>query len=176
LPTSGLVLEIAAGAGEHAVYFAAALAALQWQPTDADPGALASITAWRQHAGLDNLLPPLRLDASRPDTWPVRRADAIVAINMIHISPWSATAGLMAGAASVLPSGGGMFLYGPFIEADVPTAPSNLEFDQSLRRRDPDWGVRRLDDVVALGVTHGIGLSERLTMPANNLVLVLRKT
>ena len=110
LPASGLVLEIAAGAGEHAVYFAAAFAEIQWQPTDVDAEALASIAAWRQGAGLDNLLPPLRLDAAQPDSWPVRRADAIVAINMIHISPWSATAGLMAGAARALPTGGGVFL------------------------------------------------------------------
>ncbi|MGZ3275808.1 MAG: DUF938 domain-containing protein, partial [Caulobacteraceae bacterium] len=172
---SGLVLEVAAGAGEHAVYFASAFAALQWQPTDADAEALASITAWRQHAGLDNLLPPLCLDAAQPDAWPVERADAVVAINMIHISPWSATAGLMAGAARALPSGGGLFLYGPFIESGVPTAPSNVEFDQSLRRRNPEWGIRSLDDLTALGARHGLSLSERIAMPANNLVLVFRK-
>lgn len=176
LPPSGLVLEVAAGAGEHAVHFAAALPALQWRPTDADAEALASIAAWREHAGLDNLLPPLRLDASQPDTWPVERADAVVAINMIHISPWTAAVGLMTGAARVLPSGGGLFLYGPFIESDAPTAPSNLEFDRSLRRRNPDWGVRQLDDLATLAATHGLALSERLTLPANNLVLVFRKT
>ena len=175
LPASGLVLEVAAGAGEHAVHFAAAFAALQWRPTDAGAEALASIAAWRQQAGLDNLLPPLRLDAARPVTWPVEHADAIVAINMIHISPWSATAGLMAGAARTLPSGGGLFLYGPFIESGVPTAPSNVAFDQSLRRRNPEWGIRRLDDLMALGARHGLSLSERIAMPANNLVLVFRK-
>jgi hypothetical protein len=175
LPAHGLVLEIAAGAGEHAVYFAAALPTLQWQPTDADPEALASIAAWREHAGLGNLLRPLGLDASQPDTWPVERADAVLAINMIHISPWTATVGLMAGAARVLPAGGGLFLYGPFIVCDAPTAPSNLEFDQSLRRRNPGWGIRHLDDLVALGAAHGLALAERLTMPANNLVLVFRK-
>jgi hypothetical protein len=175
LPASGLVLEVAAGAGEHAVYFAAAFAALQWLPTDADAEALASIAAWRRQAGLDNLLPGLRLDAARPDTWPVKHADAIVAINMIHISPWLATAGLMAGAARCLPPGGGLFLYGPFIEEGVPTAPSNVQFDQGLRQRNPDWGIRRLDDLVALGARHGLGLSERLAMPANNLILVFRK-
>jgi hypothetical protein len=175
LPASGLVLEVAAGAGEHAVHFAAAFTALQWQPTDADAEALASIAAWRQKAGLDNLLPPLRLDAAQPDTWAVAFADAIVAINMIHISPWSATAGLMAGAGRALPSGGGMFLYGPFIESGVSTAPSNVEFDQSLRRRNPEWGIRRLDDLAALGARHGLSLSERITMPANNLILVFRK-
>ena len=175
LPASGLVLEVAAGAGEHAVHFAAAFAALQWRPTDADAEALASIAAWRLGAGLDNLLPPLRLDAAQPDAWPVERADAIVAINMIHISPWSATVGLMAGAARVLPSGGGLFLYGPFIESGVPTAPSNVQFDQSLRQRNPEWGIRRLDDLRDLGAKHGLSLSERIAMPANNLVLVFRK-
>jgi len=176
LPASGLVLEVAAGAGEHAVHFAAALPALQYQPTDADPGALDSIAAWREHAGLGNLLCPLVLDASQPDTWPVERVDAVLAINMIHISPWTATVGLMAGAARVLPAGGGLFLYGPFVEGDTPTAPSNLEFDQSLRRRNLEWGVRHLDHLVALAATLGLGLSERLTMPANNLLLVFRKT
>ena len=175
LPAAGLVLEVAAGAGEHAVHFAAAFPALRWQPTDPDAEALASIAAWRGQAGLDNLLPGLPLDAARPDTWPVKRADAVVAINMIHISPWPSTAGLMAGAARGLPPGGGLFLYGPFIEEGVPTAPSNLQFDQSLRQRNPDWGIRRLDDLVALGAGHGLRLSERLAMPANNLVLVFRK-
>jgi hypothetical protein len=175
LPASGLVLEVAAGAGEHAAYFAAAFPALQWRPTDADDEALASIAAWRRQAGLDNLLPPLRLDASQPDAWPVARADAMVAINMIHISPWPAAEGLMTGAARVLPPGGGLFLYGPFIESGVPTAPSNMEFDQSLRRRDPAWGIRRLDDLTALGVEHGLSHSERIAMPANNLILVFRK-
>ncbi|HEY4029026.1 MAG TPA: DUF938 domain-containing protein [Caulobacteraceae bacterium] len=175
LPKSGLVLEVAAGAGEHAVYFAASFAALRWQPTDADAEALASIAAWREHAGLDNLLPPLPLDAAQPGAWPVARADAIVAINMIHISPWSATAGLMAGAARLLAPGGGLFLYGPFIESGVATAPSNAEFDQSLRRRNPEWGIRRLDDLAALGAGHGLSLAERIAMPANNLVLVFRK-
>jgi SAM-dependent methyltransferase len=175
LPASGLVLEVAAGAGEHAVHFAAAFADLQWRPTDADAEALASIEAWRRHAGLDNLLPPLRLDAAQPDAWPVERADAIVAINMIHISPWSATAGLMAGAARALPPGGGLFLYGPFIESGVPTAPSNDAFDQSLRRRDPEWGIRRLDELRDLGARHGLSLCERIAMPANNLILVFRR-
>jgi hypothetical protein len=175
LPASGVVLEVAAGAGEHAVHFAAAFAALRWQPTDADPEALASIAAWRQQAALDNLLPPLHLDAAQPEAWPVESADAIVAINMVHISPWSATAGLMAGAARALPSGGGLFLYGPFVESGVATAPSNVAFDQSLRRRNPEWGIRRVDDLAALGARHGLSLSERVAMPANNLVLVFQK-
>lgn len=175
LPASGLVLEIAAGAGEHAVYNAAALPHLEWQPTDPDPEALASIAAWRDHAALPNLLPPLRLDASDPDAWPVGRADAVVNINMIHISPWSAAQGLMAGAARVLPAGGPLVLYGPYIETDVETAPSNLDFDASLRRRNPAWGLRRLDDVAALAASHGLVLAERIAMPANNLSLVFRR-
>ena len=176
LPATGLVLEIAAGAGEHAVYCAAALPHLQWRPTDPDPEALASIAAWRDHAALPNLLPPLRLDASDPDGWPVGRADAVVNINMVHISPWSATEGLMAGAARVLPAGAPLVLYGPYIEPDLETAPSNLDFDASLRRRNPAWGVRRLDDVTVLAARHGLVLAERIAMPANNLSLVFRRT
>ena len=175
LPASGLVLEIAAGAGEHAVHFAAALPHLQWRPTDPDPEALASIAAWREHRGLANLLPPLRLDATDPDAWPVEQADAIVNINMIHISPWAATVGLMAGAGRVLPGGGQLFLYGPFIEADTPTAPSNLAFDESLKARNAAWGVRRLEAVAALAEHAGLAFAEGVAMPANNLVVVFRK-
>ena len=176
LPESGLVLEIAAGAGEHAVHNAAALPGLQWQPTDPDAEALASIAAWRDHTALPNLLAPLRLDAADPDAWPVRSADAMVNINMIHISPWAATQGLMTGAGRLLPSGGPLFLYGPYIEADVETAPSNLAFDLSLKSRNPAWGIRHVDEVTALAAKHGLKLSERIAMPANNLVLVFRKT
>jgi hypothetical protein len=175
LPDNGIVLEIAAGAGEHAVHNAAALPGLQWQPTDPDPDALASIAAWRAHVRLPNLLPPLRLDASDPDAWPVDRADAIVNINMIHISPWTATQGLMTGAGRVLPFGGVLFIYGPYIEPDLETAPSNLSFDLSLKGRDPAWGIRRLDEVTALAARHGLELSERIAMPANNLALIFRK-
>ena len=176
LPNRGVVLEIAAGAGEHAVYNAAALPGLLWQPTDPDPEALASIAAWRDHAALPGLLPPLRLDASDPDSWPVDRADAMVNINMIHISPWIATQGLMTGAGRLLPAGGILFLYGPYIEPDIETAPTNLSFDLSLKGRNPAWGLRRLDEVTALAAQHGLELSERLSMPANNLALFFRKT
>ena len=171
LPPSGLVLEIAAGTGEHAVHLAAACPGLLWQPTDPDPAARASITAWRHEAGLPNLLAPLALNASDPAAWPVERADAIVAINMIHISPWSATQGLMAGAGRLLPSGGVLFVYGPYIEADVPTAPSNLAFDASLKKPRSGLGPsrpRRGRGSSAAGTdwrSH-----ERLAMPANNLV------
>ena len=175
LPATGLVLEIAAGAGEHAVHFAAALPGLRWQPTDPDPEALTSIAAWRDQAGLANLLAPLRLDASSPETWPVDGADVLVNINMIHISPWAAAQGLMAGAGRVLTSGGILFLYGPYIESDLVTAPSNLAFDQSLRSRHPGWGLRRLDDVTTLASNAGLALSERIVMPANNLALFFQK-
>lgn len=175
LPTTGFVLEIAAGAGEHAVHIAADRPGLVWQPTDPDPDALVSIAAWRDHAALPNVLPPLRLDATDPATWPVDRADTIVAINMIHIAPWAATRGLMMGAGRLLPSGGVLFLYGPYVEADVETAPSNLSFDLSLKARHPAWGIRRLDDVTAEAAQHGLNLSERIAMPANNLSLVFRK-
>jgi Protein of unknown function (DUF938) len=175
LPNSGVVLEIAAGAGEHAVYNAAALPGLQWQPTDPDPDALISIAAWREHAALPNLLPPLRLDACAPDSWPVDRADAIVNINMIHISPWAATQGLMTGAGRLLPIDSILFLYGPYIEPDIETAPTNLAFDLSLKARNPAWGLRHLDEVTALAAQHRLELSERLAMPANNLALTFRK-
>lgn len=175
LPANGLVLEIAAGTGEHALYCSAALPHLQWRPTDADPEALASIEAWRQHAGAPNLLPALRLDAAAPDAWPVERAEAVVNINMIHISPWSSAQGLMTGAGRVLPPGGLLFLYGPFLERDVETATSNLEFDQGLRRRNPEWGLRRVEEVAALAAANGLELCERIPMPANNLTLVFRK-
>jgi hypothetical protein len=175
LPAQGLVLEIAAGAGEHAVYNAAALPALQWQPTDPDSEALASIAAWHAHANLPNLLPPLHLDAAAPDRWPLTQADAIVNINMIHISPWTATQGLMRGAARLLPKGANLFLYGPYIERDVETAPSNLAFGQSLKSRNPAWGIRHLDDVSALAAQHGLVLAERIAMPANNLILIFQK-
>jgi SAM-dependent methyltransferase len=175
LPKTGIVLEIAAGAGEHAVYNAAALPHVQWQPTDPSPEALASIAAWREHAGLSNLLPPLPLDASRPDEWPVDRADAIVTINMIHISPWAATQGLFRGAGRILRSGGILFLYGPYIESGVETAPSNLAFDLDLKARNPAWGIRHLDEVTALAGQYGLELSERVAMPANNLSLVFTK-
>jgi SAM-dependent methyltransferase len=175
LPAHGLVLEIAAGAGEHAVFNAAALPGLIWQPTDPDDEALASIAAWRDEAGLANVLAPLRLDASVPGDWPVARADAILNINMVHISPWAAAQGLMAGAGRLLAPGGVLFLYGPFIERDVETAPSNLAFDASLRARNPEWGIRALDEVVALAGANGLGLAGRVVMPANNLVVVFRK-
>ena len=174
LPHTALVLEIASGTGEHAVWFGRALSTLTWQPTDQDPEALESIAAWRDTAGLPNLLPPLRLDASA-ETWPVARADAIVAINMVHISPWAATQGLIAGAERILPSGGLLYLYGPFREGGIHTAASNAAFDADLRARNRAWGVRDLEEVIALAGRHGINAPERIAMPANNLSLVFRR-
>lgn len=176
LPMRGAVLEIAAGSGEHAVHAATALPHLRWRPTDTDPGALASITAWRDQAGLANLLPPLHLDAADPDTWPTDPIVAVVNINMIHIAPWEASEGLMRGAGQLLPSGGGLFLYGPFIEPQVETAPSNVAFDLSLRSRNRAWGVRRLDALAALARANALELSERIVMPANNLMVIFRRT
>jgi SAM-dependent methyltransferase len=176
LPLSGLVLEIASGAGEHAVHSAAALPRVLWQPTDPDPDALASIATWRESASLPNLLEPLELDAATPGAWPVELADAIVNINMIHISPWAAAEGLFLGAGRLLPTDGVLFLYGPYLEAGVETAQSNLDFDESLKRRNPAWGLRRLEDVERLASRHGLALEERVEMPANNLSLIFRKS
>ena len=173
LPTQGTVLEIASGSGQHAMHFAAGLPHLTWQPADIDPDALRSIAAYRAAARLPNLLPPLALDAAAPD-WPVTRADAVVSINMIHIAPWSAAQGLMAGAERILAAGDVLYLYGPFKEDGQHTAPSNAAFDLSLRQRNPQWGVRDVGDVYELAQQHGLALVERVAMPANNLSLVFR--
>lgn len=175
LPASGTVLEVASGLGEHAAWFAEALPGVTWRPTDRSEEALDIPRARREAAGLANLAPPLVLNAAEPETWPLAHADAVVCINMVHISPWAATQGLIAGAARVLPAGGALILYGPYIEADVETAPSNLAFDADLRRRDPAWGLRDLEAVKALAADHGLTLAERVAMPANNLCLLLRR-
>jgi SAM-dependent methyltransferase len=174
LPNQGTVLEIAAGTGEHAAYFAPQFPHLTWQPTDVDPDALASIEAHRVAANAPNLCTPIVLDVTAP-RWPVERADAVISINMIHISPWAAAQGLMAGAERLLPAGGVLYLYGPFKENGEHTAPSNSAFDASLRARDPAWGVRDTSDVRALADSHGFDFIERVAMPANNLSLVFRR-
>jgi len=174
LPARGTVLEIASGSGEHAVHFAAALPRLSWQPTDDDPDALASIAAYRDDAGLPNLLPPIALDAAAP-SWPVAHADAVVSINMIHIAPWSAAEGLIAGAGRLLAPGAVLYLYGPFKENGHHTAPSNAAFDASLRASNKKWGVRDLGEVSALAGRHGLDFAERVAMPANNLSVVFRR-
>ena len=173
LPSRGLVLEVASGTGEHVAYFARAFPHLDWQPTDPDQVALQSIEAWRRAEGLPNLFAPLPLDAASPD-WPVARADAIVCINMVHISPWSATIGLLDGAERLLGSGAPLYLYGAYRRRDVPTAPSNEAFDRSLRARDPEWGVRLLEDVVAEAEQRSLRLDRLVEVPANNLSVVFR--
>lgn len=174
LPERGRVLEIASGTGEHAVYFAAALTGLEWQPTDPDPTARASIEAHRADAELPNLRAPLSLDASS-ETWPVAQASAVVAINMIHIAPVAASAGLFRGAGALLPSDAPLVTYGPYKVEGAHTAPSNAAFDQSLRARNPSWGVRDIAELEALAEPHGLTLEERVAMPANNFTLVWRK-
>lgn len=176
LPASGTVLEVASGSGEHAVWFADHLPALVWQPSDPDPAALASITAWSEDVAHGKVLPPIQLDAAAPGAdWPITQADAILCCNMVHIAPWAATIGLMAGAGSLLPPGAPLILYGPFIEDGVETAQSNLDFDQSLKARNPAWGLRRLEDLDQLAHASGLHRTSRYQMPANNVVLVYRK-
>ena len=170
LPARGLVLEIASGTGEHAVHMAGGFPALRWQPSDPDPAALASIAAWRAEAGLPNLLPPVALDVTAP-VWPVAEADAIVCINMIHVAPWEVALALLAGAARTLAPGGVLYLYGPYREDGV-TAPSNEDFDRSLRARDPRWGVRDVRELRAAAEERGLALEHTVPMPANNHSLV----
>jgi len=174
LPRRALVLELASGSGEHAAYFAKALPFLTWQPTDPDAQALASIAAHRAAAGAANLLAPLKLDVTA-ERWPVERADAIVCCNMIHIAPWAACEGLMAGAARALSSGGILYLYGPYKIGGRHTAPSNQAFDADLRARNPEWGIRDLDDVTALAASQSFVLAEMVQMPANNLSVIFRR-
>jgi hypothetical protein len=174
LPGKGLVLEVASGSGQQSVALARAFPTLLWQPSDPDEEALASIAAWRDEARLFNLLPPVWLDASAAG-WPIASAEAILCINMGHISPWAATLGLLAGAGRVLPAGGPLYLYGPYLQDGVPTEPSNEAFDASLRSRNPDWGLRNLEDVVAEAAQHRLALERVMPMPANNLSVIFRR-
>lgn len=174
LPATGSVLEIASGSGEHGLYFSRELPGLEWRPTDTQAEALDSIAAWRAQEGPPNLLEPLGLDAASSE-WPVTAADAVVCINMIHISPWAATQGLMAGAGRILRPDGVLYTYGPYREAGVKTAPSNEAFDESLKSRNLEWGLRDVEAVSAEAVKHGLSLIERVEMPANNLSLVFQK-
>lgn len=171
---TGRVLEIAAGAGQHAVHFASAFPAFEWLPSDPDPGARASIDAWRERAALTNLRPALDLDVCR-EPWPVDAVDAVVCINMIHISPPGVTRALIDGAARRLPPGGVLFLYGPYRRGGAHTAPSNAEFDASLKARDPRWGVRDLEWVAELAAAAAFGVPRVFDMPANNLSVVFRR-
>lgn len=169
LPERGTVLEIASGTGEHALAFARRFPQLDWQPTDPDPQALASIAAWAEE-GPPNLKPPVQLDVCAAQ-WPLDRADAVLCINMVHIAPWEASLGLLDGSARLLGAGAPLILYGPWIETGVPTAPSNQAFDASLRDRDPRWGLRLVEDFAEEASQRGFRLAERSHMPSNNLML-----
>ena len=173
LPPSGLVLEIASGTGEHALAFARRFPQLDWQPSDPDPAALASIAAWAEE-GPANLRSPVRLDVCAPE-WPVGRADAILCVNMVHISPWAASLGLLDGAARLLPEGAPLILYGPWLEEEVEPAPSNLAFDQSLKTRNSEWGLRSKQVFAAEAALRGFALVGRTAMPSNNIMLRFAK-
>jgi hypothetical protein len=181
LPPSGTILEIASGTGEHAVFFAPPLAPRKWLPSDPNPLLRDSITAWSEESKSDNLYPPLDIDAQLP-VWTVEKETftdspivAIVNINMIHISPWSACLGLMSGAGRILPPGGILYLYGPYKQNGQHTAPSNAAFDESLRSQNPVWGVRNLEDVVAAAKAENMTLQKIYQMPANNLSVVFKR-
>ncbi len=177
LPTQGNILEIASGTGEHSIFFAPHLAPRQWYPSEQDSELRDSITAWQSEYNSDNLHPPLNIDAAA-ESWIIEEQDirinTIVNINMIHISPWKSCLGLMAGAKRILPIGGILYLYGPYKEHGKHTAPSNEAFDLSLRSRNPEWGVRNLEDVVSVAETNSLLLQEIVKMPANNLSVVFK--
>jgi SAM-dependent methyltransferase len=167
------VLEIGSGTGQHVAHFAKALPGLTFQPAEMDEERHASIVAWIRHENLSNVRPPIAIDLTR-SPWPVRAADAVVCINVIHISPWEATLGLMRGAAQVLPPGGVLVTYGPYRREGRHTAPSNEAFDASLKLRDPRWGVRDMEAVIAAAADAGLEFGKAVAMPANNFVLVFR--
>lgn len=197
LPAAGLVVEIASGTGEHIVHFAERFPALEWQPSDVHQQALVSIAAWRESTALPNVRAPIIIDAASR-LWPIDRADAVLSIdtpsdscepsrvaendglsavlciNMVHISPWGASLGLLNGSAKVLQTGGALILYGPWFKVDIPAAPSNLAFDQQLRERDPEWGLRKVEDFEAEAQKRGFALEQVRSMPANNLMLLFR--
>jgi len=174
LPATGVVLEIASGTGEHAMHFAEQFPALDWQPSDIHPDALGSIAAWRAAAALPNVRSPAVLDAGQPN-WPIEHADAVLSINMVHISPWASALGLIAGAARLLAPGAPLILYGPWLQSGVEPAPGNVSFDADLKRRDPDWGLRTVEDFAA-AASPQFQLAAHRDMPANNLMLLFRRT
>lgn len=174
LPQFGLVLEIASGSGEHAIAFARRFPKLVWQPTDPDPSALGSITTWREEEGAANLLAPLRLDVTeRP--WPVAKAEAVMAVNLVHISPWEASLRLLAGAADVLEPGGPLIFYGPWRVPGEPLARSNHDFEVQLKARDPRFGIRDVATFAAAAREAGFSLAQQRAMPANNRILLFRR-
>ena len=177
LPASGIALEIGSGSGQHAVAFAEAFPGLDWQPSDAEAQARASIAVRVADAGLDNLAEPLDLDVTAPD-WDAALdgpCDAIVCINVLHITPWAVAEGLMRGAGRLLAPGGIVYLYGPYKRDGQHTAPSNAAFDASLRHRDPAWGIRDIADVTACTEAHGLALDRVIDMPRDNFSLVFRR-
>ena len=174
LPARGLVLEVASGSGEHVVHFAPHFPKLTWQPSDPDLQARESIAAWIEAGGIGNVAAPVDLDA-RSGEWPIIEADAVICINMVHIAPWSACVGLLAGTERVLVPGGVLYLYGPYRVGGRDTALSNAAFDQSLRRQNPEWGVRDLEAVIAEAERHGFAFVKTVAMPANNLLLVFTR-
>jgi hypothetical protein len=174
LPRTGLVLEIASGTGQHAEHFARTLPSLTWQPSDPDTEMLPALAARVQRAALPNLLAPLPFDVN-DSVPPLAGVAAVVCANMIHIAPWSACVALLGHAEQLLAAGAPLVLYGPFKRGGEHTAPSNAAFDADLRRRDPQWGVRDLDEVVALARSHSLELAEIVAMPANNLTVVLQR-
>lgn len=175
LPATGTALEVASGSGEHALAFSQAFPHLHWQPSDTDPKAIASIEAWRDEMAVPNLRPAIRLDAMS-ESWPFDRADAVLAINLVHISPWDASLGLLRHAARLLPTGGPLILYGPWRQAGEPLEPSNVEFDRSLQERDPAWGLREIGEFVETAREYGLTLREQRRMPANNRMLLFRRS
>lgn len=180
LPSQGSILEIASGTGEHAQFFAPLFAPRWWIPSDPDCHCRDSIAAWQAYHPIETLQPPLDIDVTQ-ETWAIETmalpepVTAIVAINMVHISPWEATLALLAGAARILAPGGILYLYGPYRQASVATAPSNEAFDQSLKARNPAWGLRNLETVTAAAKAEGLSLLRVMAMPANNLSVILTR-
>ncbi|PCI43992.1 MAG: SAM-dependent methyltransferase [Alphaproteobacteria bacterium] len=181
LPDYGTILEIASGSGQHAIYFVTHMPGHYWLPSDPDKKSRDSISAWWWEVQLNNILPPLNIN-TRDDVWPVENIEipqpvsAMVCINMIHISPWESTIGLMKGAARILPKGGILYLYGPYKTDSMHTAPSNELFDISLRSKNPQWGLRNLEDVIKLAGEHGLSLVKTVHMPANNLSVIFKSS
>jgi hypothetical protein len=174
LPTTGVILEIASGSGEHVIHFARNFPSLVFQPSDPEPDALLSVAAWVKAASVTNARLPIILDASQ-SSWPISSADGIMCINMVHISPWEATVGLIRGAAAILPPGSPLYLYGPYKRKGFATAPSNEAFDRNLRDRNPTWGLRDLEAVAAIAQSVGFSVPAVTEMPANNLSVVFRR-
>lgn len=174
LPVTGRVLEIASGTGEHIVHFAQVFPALSWQPSDPDPIAIASIEAWRADASAYNVKPPVQLDAA--GQWPVVEANAIICINMAHISLWAATLGLLRNAGLTLASGEPLYLYGPFWQRDVPPSDGNIAFDAALKQQNAAWGLRYVEDVADEATRAGLRIDAIIPMPANNLSVIFRRS